>query len=328
MTLEECKRSIVEHIYRQYESRWPDRVPKSYLYLSLDFLSLNGGLPYDRELLIESSLSDLSSIIKFTVDKKGLFPRMKFFVSDDNLTRVYSYLGIQRPEERISLLFDEIQRLDIKSQKLLFALSDRSWICENLPLNDAVCTISLLKLLDFCLTNTSDIHYRKLSAIVLGDSKAYERMGLDIKLAKLLRPFSNLDCSDSELLNVYGICKTPEIFELTGNFEIVKKDGSVCDYSFFKRAGLLSSEVLDDISCFITHAKSVVFYENIASYHEALKKRKEDEIIVFESGFFGPGRKRLFELLYQADTKIKFFHSGDIDAGGFDETSSAHSIHN
>lgn len=318
MTIDECKILIVEHICDKYESRWPDRVPKVFMYISLDFLAINGACPIDRELLIKSALSDLSSVMHFCLEEKGACLRIKFFINNENLEASYSYLDRRMPEERISELFEEIRKLDIKSPCLIDAMNDSTWLYTNLPMKDSVCTISLLKLLDFCLVNSFDVHYRKLSALILGDSKAYEKMHLAPKLARLLHLFSHLDCSDDEILRVYGICKTPEIFELTGSFEICRRDGSVYDFSFFKNAGLLSSNELDDISCFISHAHRVVFYENIASYYEALKHRKENEIIVFEAGFFGYGRKRLFSLLYESGNDMEFCHSGDIDAGGFD----------
>jgi len=50
-----------------------------------------------------------------------------------------------------------------------------------------------------------------------------------------------------------------------------------------------------------------------------LKKREEDELVIFHGGFYSPVREIFFKKVYEAGYKtgVEFYHWGDIDIGGF-----------
>lgn len=317
MTLEECKRLILDRIIQKYEEKWPGKVPKNSMKVSLLFLSGKKGLSPDRERLLNLSLSDLEKRFRFEFDHMNL--SMKVYTDDENFNAIYSEAGKTHPEKRQSEFLANLQSIEVHSDELLERIHDTKWCLSHFSSYESDVAIALVKLLDFCLTGNEAMHYRQLSSLLLSDSKAYERMNLSVKLASLLRLFSDReDLSDNELLESYGIFKTPELFEITGDFQIHKEDGSVLDFSSFTHAGVLSAIEIEDALKITTSAKRVLMFENRANYYAALKKRESDEIVVFEAGFFGPGRRKLFELLYVASPSLQFFHSGDIDAGGFE----------
>lgn len=166
---------------------------------------------------------------------------------------------------------------------------------------------------------------RVFSLRCFGDSKYFERnirkRLIDIvKRYLLMDSDGSEDIADDEVLSQVGLVRAPEQFDFCGN--LVGRVGEYqVDFSAFKHGITINSQTVREIE--IKAFKSIdklLFIENKANYLDyILKKKKENELVVFHGGFYSPIKGLLFKKLYDAGqrTGVKYYHWGDIDVGGF-----------
>lgn len=329
MTVDDYERLLQEKIAEKYQSLFPNRVPKNYFRVSLRDLINSDSVSQDIEDLLNIALENLRKTINLSIrQKSNHLDAIEFYVDEENIENLYKRLQRKTPKAKRDNFFTMLEGFDTPVPKLKrfisFLLSTRTtepFDIENL--NDAE---KLLKLATYS-ESIEDAHFiREISAKVLGDSKYYENNKLEPKLARLLKKINEDDNTfndyddipDSIFLERFGFYKYPEIFELTGPLVLKKSNNKDLDFSFFDKSGVLSSMELDGIIETNNNAKRVILFENKASYYSSLKNRKEDELFIFEAGFLSYQRRKLISMIYQSAPDIEFYHSGDIDVGGFD----------
>ena len=117
-----------------------------------------------------------------------------------------------------------------------------------------------------------------------------------------------------------GIYARPELYELSGNFVIQTKAGSL---DFFAAAPLgmaLPSTMVDSIIAIdIKNIRKVIFIENKTNYDEYLISQwRPEEMVIYHGGFLSPQKRKLFAAIsaWIPNDAERFFWA-DIDLGGF-----------
>lgn len=166
---------------------------------------------------------------------------------------------------------------------------------------------------------------RVFSLRCYGDSKFFEK-NVSRKIVEIIKKYlvNAGDFADShlddEILAMAGIVKAPEQVDFCGGIE-GRLEGRHVDFSIFKYGVAINSRTVKSLEfSSLKQVQKVLFIENKANYADyILKKRKEDELVIFHGGFYSPVREIFFKKVYEAGYKtgVEFYHWGDIDIGGF-----------
>lgn len=153
----------------------------------------------------------------------------------------------------------------------------------------------------------------KYQNCVLSIIKKYEYTVKD-----LLANDPELEISNNEILSQVNILAKPEIFEFSGNCDILTLNGIV-NSSIFTSGMVLNNYFVDCIENIKLHnVTDIIFIENRTNYYEYILNKKENEFVVFNGGFYSPQKAKFFRKIIEAvDDNINVYFWGDIDLGGF-----------
>jgi hypothetical protein len=152
---------------------------------------------------------------------------------------------------------------------------------------------------------------RNFSKKVFNDSKMFEK--IENKVIKLIREFSDEDFEDNdEVLTFYHIVNTPTFAYIKGNLEISVKD-QIIDLSSYGHEIALSSSALLDLEVTNIFVNKVITIENLTTF---VSFNNPEYIVVYLGGFHNSVKRELLRKIYAFNNKMKFYHFGDIDAGG------------
>jgi len=165
---------------------------------------------------------------------------------------------------------------------------------------------------------------RVFSLRCFGDSKFFTRRArkrvIGIIRNYLPRDWEGETPSDDEILAQVGIVRSPEQIEFCGGME-GKLTGGRVDFSVFRRGIAINSDTVKEIEIIsLKAARKVLFIENKANYIDyILKKKAENELVIFHGGFYSPVKGLFFKKVYEAGRQagVRFYHWGDLDVGGF-----------
>ncbi len=173
--------------------------------------------------------------------------------------------------------------------------------------------------------NNEEVLERVFSLRCFGDSKFFEK-NVRKKVVSIIKNYLLCDYdyieppTEDEILAQVGIVKSPKQIDFCGGI-IGKLAGENIDFSPFKHGITINSYTVKELE--ISSLKSVqkvLFVENKANYIDyVLKKKNENELVIFHGGFYSPVKGLFLKKVYEAGCKIKipFYHWGDIDIGGF-----------
>lgn len=170
-----------------------------------------------------------------------------------------------------------------------------------------------VQIIDAIENQNEDIFLRVFSKKGFGDSKLIERKGS--KIMQIFNEFGEIEYDNiSDLLEDHNIVKnkgnaiakqgiTFRINNQTINLDLFNEE------FYFSMDMLLKMEV-------ITLSKSkVVTVENLTSFYTF----KDDEaIILYLGGFHNSAKRELIKKIYNFNPNLEFYHTGDIDCGGFE----------
>lgn len=151
---------------------------------------------------------------------------------------------------------------------------------------------------------------RNFSIRVLGDSKAFDKIKNTV--VSILLEYGEYPDKETVLsdLNIvrnpgYVYVKGKGCITISGQtLDIGKLDGDIG----------LSSKTLDDIEDIHVSASKVVTIENLTTYHSYID---EDAFVLYLGGYHNSIRRKMIRKLYENNPDMKYYHYGDIDAGGF-----------
>lgn len=175
--------------------------------------------------------------------------------------------------------------------------------------------------------NASSITMRAFSNRCYHHTKYFEQEVRDtfLNIAKKYDSDLAAACEQSEIgvrdqLAFLGIYARPELYELSGNFVVQTKAGSI-DFSAAAPYGMaLPSTMVDSIIAIdMKNIRKMVFIENKTNYDEYLVSEwGPEEIVIYHGGFLSPQKRKLFAAIsawIPADAECFFW--ADIDLGGF-----------
>ncbi len=168
----------------------------------------------------------------------------------------------------------------------------------------------ILKVLAEIESVEEETFIRNFSIRVLGDSKAFEH----IKTAVISLLCEYGDYLDKEcILQDLNIVNNPGYVYVKGN-GIITISGQTIDFGRLNGDFGLSSAVLDDIEKVEISASKVITIENLTTFNSFVDK---DAFVIYLGGYHNSIRRNMIRKIYENNPDKKYYHYGDIDAGGF-----------
>ena len=255
-------------------------------------------------------------------DNKQDYLIQKVRLMTDHIDEAYQYVG-RKPkrgleEETIALLQ---KYLDVEApitvefvQYLLERLQNHQSVKEYIALDNMKETEKFLRACVLVEQNKKPCYIREFSISHFQDSKYFER--IESRIAKVFRQFSGefMEMDTLELLAEYGIYRTPNYVYFKGNAKIAIGE-EIVDLSLLKQGIGISGEDLAGIRFSdLDSIKKVITIENLTSF---FRYREEDSLLIYLGGYHNRIRRTLLKMIYEIIPDAKYYHFGDIDAGGF-----------
>ncbi|MDD6656587.1 MAG: DUF2220 family protein [Lachnospiraceae bacterium] len=255
-------------------------------------------------------------------DNKQDYLIQKVRLMTDHIDEAYQYVG-RKPkrgleEETIALLQ---KYLDVEApitvefvQYLLERLQNHQSVKEYIALENMKETEKFLRACVLVEQNKKPCYIREFSISHFQDSKYFER--IESRIAKVFRQFSGefMEMDTLELLAEYGIYRTPNYVYFKGNAKIAIGE-EIVDLSLLKQGIGISGEDLAGIRFSdLDSIKKVITIENLTSF---FRYREENSLLIYLGGYHNRIRRTLLKMVYETIPDAKYYHFGDIDAGGF-----------
>ncbi len=170
--------------------------------------------------------------------------------------------------------------------------------------------IDTLQLVQALLNNEMEIYVRDFSMRLFSDSKRVEQ--LSVSACALL--FSYGDYQEKEnVLEECGVVRTPTYVYVKGKGHLVFPNQTI-DLTRLPGDIAISTNTLQGLQEVIVLGSCVITVENMTSFHDFVDN---DAIVVYQGGFHNKTKREFLKKMYEQNTDKKYFHFGDIDAGGF-----------
>lgn len=151
---------------------------------------------------------------------------------------------------------------------------------------------------------------RNFSIRVLGDSKAFEH--IKTAVVSLLCEYG--DYPDKEcVLQDLNIVSNPGYVYVKGK-GIITISGQNIDFEHLNGDIGLSSAMLEDIEKVEISASKVITIENLTTFNSFVGK---DAFVIYLGGYHNSIRRNMIRKIYENNPDKRYYHYGDIDAGGF-----------
>lgn len=167
----------------------------------------------------------------------------------------------------------------------------------------------VLKAVSEILKVQGETYIRDFSIKVFGDSKYFET--IKNKVIRLLFQYGDFP-QEETILEELNVVKNPGHVFFKG-CGILKIRSQTIDLSKINSDIAISSSMLDDTSLEVT-GKRLVTIENLTTFN---KFSEPDTFAVYLGGYHNSHRRNFIKKIYEQNPEIKYFHYGDIDAGGF-----------
>lgn len=255
-------------------------------------------------------------------DNKPDYLIQKVRLMTDHMEEAYQYVG-RKPkrgleEENITLLKKYIDaQAPITAdfvRYLLERLQNHQSVKEYISLDNMEETEKFLRACVLVEQNRKSCYIREFSIMHFQDSKYFER--IESRIVKVFRQFSDeySEMDPLEVLAEYGIYRTPNYVYFKGDARISIGEEAI-DLSLLKQGIGISGEDLADIQFSdLSKIKKVITIENLTSF---FRYWEEDGLFIYLGGYHNRIRRTLLTMVYEAIPEAKYYHFGDIDAGGF-----------
>ncbi len=277
---------------------------------------------YERIHVLMELLEGQNFIRIIWKDDKKDYLIQKVRLVTDHLEEAYQYIG-RKPkreleEENIILLQ---KYLDAKApitvafvRYLLERLQNHRSVKEYIVLENRKETEKFLRACVMVEQNRKPCYIREFSIMHFQDSKYFEQ--IESRIVKVFRQFSYeyLEMDTLELLSEYGIYRTPNYVYFKGDARISIGEEAV-DLSLLNQGIGISGEDLSSIQFSdLSRIKKVITIENLTSFFRYWEK---DSLFIYLGGYHNRIRRTLLKMVYETIPYAKYYHFGDIDAGGF-----------
>ena len=283
---------------------------------------------YESIHALMKSLENKALIQIIWKDNKQDYLIQKVRLSTDHIEEAYRYVG-RKPkrvlEEENTVLLKKY--IDLKSSVeaetpitvafvkfLLERIENHQTVKEYIDLENKKETDRFLQACVLVEQNKKPCYIREFSIVHFQDSKYFEQ--IEGRVAKIFRQFSreHEDMDTLEILAEYGIYRTPNYVYFKGDARISIGE-EIVDLSLLKQGIGVSGEDMMSIQFSdLGRIKKVITIENLTSF---FRYWEENSLIIYLGGYHNSIRRNLLKMVYEAIPDAKYYHFGDIDAGGF-----------
>ena len=151
---------------------------------------------------------------------------------------------------------------------------------------------------------------REFSVRLYKDSKAFGQ--IQGKVGSILYDYGDFPEKD-EILGNLNLMRTPTYVNFKGSGKI-SLSGQEIDLSRLDSDIAISSSMLDKIESVQVFKGKVITVENLTSFHRFME---EGYFVLYLGGFHNRVRRDFIRMLHDQNSEARFYHFGDIDAGGF-----------
>ncbi|MCR3955508.1 MAG: DUF2220 domain-containing protein [Gudongella sp.] len=151
---------------------------------------------------------------------------------------------------------------------------------------------------------------REFSVRLYKDSKAFGQ--IQGKVESILYDYGDFPDKD-EILGNLNLMRTPTYVNFKGSGK-VSLSGQEIDLSRLDSDIAISSSMLDKIESVQVFKGKVITVENLTSFHRFME---EGYFVLYLGGFHNRVRRDFIRMLHDQNSEARFYHFGDIDAGGF-----------
>ncbi len=255
-------------------------------------------------------------------DNKQDYLIQKVRLKTDHIKEAYQYVGRRTKrgleEENIRILQ---KYLDVEApitasfvMYLLKRLQNHQSVKEYIVLENTKETDKFLQACVFVEQNRKSCYIREFSIMHFQDTKYFEQ--IENRIAKVFRQFSEeyAEMDTMELLAEYGIYRTPDYVYFKGDAGISIGEEKV-DLSLLRQGIGISGEDLMRIRFSDPgRIKKVITIENLTSF---FRYWEEESFLIYLGGYHNSIRRILLKMVYEVIPNAKYYHFGDMDAGGF-----------
>lgn len=177
-------------------------------------------------------------------------------------------------------------------------------------------TEDILKALVFIENNQTELYLREASMLIYGSSKYFEENTLT-GVCRLLRAHQNRPCGEDEMpdeiLEEYHITREKQKICLKGDITI-QMAGNILELGAFEEGIEFFADELEALEHISVHAPEFMTVENRTSY---LRSGKRGTAFFYLGGYATRYQRDFLKKIYRDNPSLRYFHFGDIDAGGF-----------
>lgn len=249
--------------------------------------------------------------------KRGKFDTdviMSVKLNIEKIYDIYQILGRQPKTDRNKEILEILNKYKDSTPLLQKFCSEQ---IERIALNKKVQYSDDLIKLEQILSALSEVEnveeetfVRNFSIRVLGDSKAFEKIKNNV--ISILCEYG--EYTDKEhVLQDLNIVNNPGYVYVKGN-GIITVSGQKIDLSKLNGDIGLSSELLKSVENVEIKASKIITIENLTTFNSFNEK---DVFVIYLGGYHNSIRRKLICKIYEKNADKRYFHYGDIDAGGF-----------
>lgn len=255
--------------------------------------------------------------LKF-IDVEYEFETIKaVYLKIDNVDAIYDYLGRDNPKNELGRVKKVLSKYKFNNfvDDFINYVVDYINLKQEYPkhyFQDAKQLDLLLKTFTKLFMIDEDIKKRDFSARYLGDSKVFET--IEHRIVRIIRDFdSNEYLTDEDVLAAYNIVRNTS-YAIIKNKLVFKLNGYVIDLNKLGYEYLLSDNMIKKLEIVKSNITKVITVENLTSFYSLDDK---DALIIYLAGFHNHTKQELLKKIYSIYPEAKYYHFGDIDAGGF-----------
>lgn len=168
---------------------------------------------------------------------------------------------------------------------------------------------NLLSVVKAVLENKDEIFIRELSVRLFNDSKKLESM--ESQARSFLYRYGEYDDKET-VFEEHNIIKTPTYVMIKGKG--ILNFGQTIDLSKIDGDIGLSTKTLNQLVSINLQGAEVVTIENLTNFH---RFQPDNQLVIYLGGFHNSIKRDFINRVNNCNSETKFFHFGDIDAGGF-----------
>ncbi len=242
----------------------------------------------------------------------------------ESLQSAYQYVNRTAKSDLVSdnmeMLEEYLEKADTPVAKcfieyLLKSLQKNKSVKEFIKLENLADTKKVLESIQAIERNTKQLYTREFSIAIFHDTKTFEKMQGRIKHVFCSFKPGCEGYKLSEILAEYNIYQNPNFVYIKGRAVIYIGNEKI-ELSALKQGIGISGEDINQISILDVHnIKRVITIENLTTYY---RWQEESSLIIYLGGYHNSVRRNLLKNVYAKVPNAKYYHFGDIDAGGFE----------